>query len=192
MKSCGFKSLLVLLLSVSPIAGQTQSPASRNQPPASQVKASATVPASGMDTSNWKIYRNEKHGFEVKYPETWGVSAGRGIGPELIYLNKPLRAGEPNASLALAIQTNQNPRKRSIEEWFAEQLQLLKATPGASGRVIIGGQPAMFMENTNSFGKQRDTFTLLHETDVLSLSYSPQARFDPTFAAIAASFRIVK
>ena len=26
-----------------------------------------------IDTSNWKTYRNEELGFEVKYPEEWGV-----------------------------------------------------------------------------------------------------------------------
>jgi hypothetical protein len=48
------------------------------------------------------------------------------------------------------------------------------------------------MENTNSFGKQRDTFMLLNETDVLSLGYTRQSRFDPTYTAIISSFRVVK
>jgi hypothetical protein len=26
-----------------------------------------------IDTSNWKIYRNEKYGFEIKYPESWQI-----------------------------------------------------------------------------------------------------------------------
>ncbi|MFZ1735595.1 MAG: hypothetical protein WAU31_01530 [Candidatus Moraniibacteriota bacterium] len=27
-----------------------------------------------MDTSNWKTYRNEEYGFEIKYPREWVVS----------------------------------------------------------------------------------------------------------------------
>ena len=103
----------------------------------------------------------------------------------------PFRGGE-RPTLRLAIQPNQNPRKRSIEEWFADQLRALSATPESSGHVTIGGQAAVFMENTNSFGKHRDTFTLLRQTDVLSLGYVSNSEDDPTYAAIVATFRVVK
>jgi len=92
----------------------------------------------------------------------------------------------------LAVQKNQNPKKLSIEQWYADQMKLMNAHPESSGNVTIGGQPAVFMENTNSFGKRRDTFTLLNQTDVLSLSYEHQAELDATYGAIVASFRVLK
>jgi hypothetical protein len=120
------------------------------------------------------------------------VNEGSGTGPEIIYIGSPYRAGAPHEAVTLAIQPNQNPTKRSISEWFAEKLQAVKSTPESKGSLTIGGQPAIFMENTNSFGKQRDTFMLLNETDVLSLGYTRQSRFDPTYTAIISSFRVVK
>ena len=30
-------------------------------------------PAADVDTSNWQTYRNEEYGFEVRYPEGWGI-----------------------------------------------------------------------------------------------------------------------
>jgi hypothetical protein len=49
--------------------------------------------------------------------------------------------------LTLAIQKDQNPKKLSIEEWFAEQLKLQHASPESSGHVTIGAQAAVFMDN---------------------------------------------
>ena len=33
----------------------------------------AQCPQQNIDTSDWKTYRNEKYGFEVKYPNNWSV-----------------------------------------------------------------------------------------------------------------------
>ena len=41
---------------------------SRNE----QIFGSPTSEDTNVDTSSWKMYRNEKYGFEVKYPESWG------------------------------------------------------------------------------------------------------------------------
>jgi hypothetical protein len=182
-----FVSLCVTAATVSPRAAANQKPA-----PAQPDAAEPSAAPSAVATSFWRIYHNDEYGFEVKYPDGWRVSGGSGTGVEIIAITQPVGAGEPRGSLTLAIQRNENPKKLSIKEWFAEQLRTLKSAPESQGAVTIGGQPAMFMENTNSSGRQHSTFTLLHETDVLSFGYTRQAQLEPTYAAIMASFHVVK
>jgi hypothetical protein len=185
-------AFLALILFCEGATGHQLIASSRKQASTKPNAAHANDTAPAVDTSAWKTYRNEKHGFEVRYPETWRVNAGSGTGSDIITIAKPLRNGEPNASLTLAVQKNQNPKKFSIEQWYADQIKVMNAHPESGENVVIGGQPAVFMENTNSFGKQRDTFTLLNQTDVLSLSYKRQTELDATYRAIVASFRVLK
>ncbi len=104
-------------------------------------------------------------------------------------IRKPHRDGEPDAKISLGIQENENPKKLSIDDYAAEQLRRMKSILPSTRHVIIGGQPAVVLETTSSSGMSvRGTYTLLQNTNLVSLIYEHQEPFDATLAAIVGSF----
>ena len=183
--------IIAILTVVACAAGQNQISAAENQSPMAKDAHQISVSTSLVDTATWKTYRNDAFGFEVKYPETWHVNTSTGTGPVMLSISGPYQ-GTERPSMSIAIQPNQNPGKLSIEDWFAEQLRKMGVKPESSGPVMIGGQAAVFMENTNSFGRHHDVFTLLNKVDVLSLGYTAKPEYEAIYGSIISSFHVTK
>src|SRR5262249_41187403 len=148
----------ITLLLLVPIMGLADYLLAHHDQPCVNQSSGDTKSARLPDTSKWKVYRNDKYGFQVKYPEIWAAHTSAGTPADIVYFSGTFR-GSQRLQPDLAIQPNMNPRKPSIEEWFMEQQNMSGLKPEATGRLTIGGQPAVFIENSTSSGKERSVFT---------------------------------
>lgn len=66
-------AISLLLFGAAFLAGCTQQPANQTQPimSAPETKMSAITNQAINEVANWKVYKNEKYGIEVKYPNDW-------------------------------------------------------------------------------------------------------------------------
>jgi hypothetical protein len=95
---------LIILVSISVILRlnlKQKSQPTPTQPSTSAISQPMQEPqqkSEEIDTSNWKTYRNEKYGFEVKYPKDWEIFLS-GDESEASFYN-------PNLPLLYATNTN--------------------------------------------------------------------------------------
>src|SRR3989344_8625754 len=90
--------------------------------------SSATPPVSSIDTSNWKTYKNEAYGFEVKYPppmyidDSYPYKSEKGILLKFInsdkraFLNEDGSYSTVEPTIEISFLGHQNLKERIVSE----------------------------------------------------------------------------
>jgi hypothetical protein len=145
----------------------------------------------GIDTSQWAIFRSDKLGFEVKYPNNWRAQIPTSTTSESVLIREPQQGGGSPLSLQFWVQRKINPRGHAIEYWYADQVEAIASLP-LSTHTTLGSRPAIRREVVGSLGNHFDWFTSLNATDVFEVTITQpvdQKRLNPIYEAILSTLR---
>jgi hypothetical protein len=148
---------------------------------------------SSVDTSHWSIFRNDKIGFEVKYPSNWHAQVPTGTGTESVLISAPRQTGSPHLLLQFWVQRKINAKGLAIEIWYAEQTEAIASLP-LSTHTVLGGRPAIRREIVGSLGNHFDWFASLNATDVFEVTITQpvdQTRLNPLYDAILSTVKFI-
>jgi len=148
---------------------------------------------SGIDTSQWPMFRNDKLGFEVKYPMNWHAQIPTGTGTESVLISGRQQDSREHLSLQFWIQRKINAKGLSIEYWYADQMEAFASLP-ISTHTTLGARPAIRREVVGSLGNHFDWFTSLNATDVFEVTISQpvdQTRLNPIYDAILSTLKFI-
>jgi len=150
-------------------------------------------PSAQIDTADWANYRNDKFGFEVKYPKSLHENSITGtvdnIPIERVEFNDKTGKG-----IQFVVQRGINPNGLSFDQWTADQLKKFNKAPPQLKNVTIGGRPAILL-NQMIFDYRSYSFHVsLNKTDILTILIrrpSTETQLDQTYEAILSTIKFL-
>ncbi|MFH0854337.1 MAG: PsbP-related protein [bacterium] len=105
-----------------------------------------------IDTSDWKTYRNEEYGFELKYPKEWYIDNTRSSLDEIVF-----DIGIETCESRESIEINKNINNITYDQLREQKIKFYELSTLSISDLIIDGEKAVKIE-TSEFGLTRIFF----------------------------------
>lgn len=122
---------------------KTQTKQNKNQntniqptPSLSPTPEDKEVIESNIDTSNWKTYRNEEYGFQVKYPEGWG-NLNESVSPKLRPLTVQIFPPRQTEARVIIEKMEIYASYRKVPFWTKERILAFKEYEPSNVKEVI-------------------------------------------------------
>ena len=156
----------------------------------------AACPPPKDETADWKIYKNEEYGYEIKYPTNYLLSDGSKN--HSIILISPWEFIEPmfQGKIGLSITILETTPFLNIESWKKKSSGNFWAS---EEELIINGKKALLVKGYNGDGNDRVVIFDSNKTYEIGCRYnylisreeSPNKEFLKTFDQIISTFKFV-
>jgi len=134
--------LAVIIISVIGISAYLLQGTGRQQKELTPVLPTSTSPqVPEIDTSDWKTYRNEEYGFELRYPSDWEVIEDFSQAVVNFEFTGPALDKSPGIEGAFLIQIYRLGKASNLREWVESFYP--EAAKVTIENTIINGYPAV-------------------------------------------------
>lgn len=159
------------------------------------VVQNGTSTGAEIDVSEWKIYRNEKYGFEIKYPREWFVINENqdGIYVRNVKSVDEIKEDPPFGLFVFNVwcKDNENPSDLPIEEWVSKKFgELLEDGPIADTKGVISIDQAKAFKFTDVGAVPNSTHVYIpKESKICSIRYQTH---DDVGREILSTFKFIE
>ena len=169
-------------------------PAQTNLYPTTSPTIQTTVPAD--ETANWKVYKNEKYGFKIKYPQDWAPYNLDGQLFRIAFVAKTKNCSSACASIEIFIVNSDNKSFQQIKKETENQNLVFFYTEAFPFKeTTVDGKQAFIVP---AYETRLGTVTVVYKNYMYSISrfappsYSETSEDVAMFDQILSTFKFIE